>query len=277
MSNSSSKNNLSIVPWIALCLILCVICVVLGSAPGVLTFLIDNRPFGSFTPTQTPLANGLPTLQARVTFLPSQPTGTPVDSKKAFGTIVDDFSNSSTGWPMANNPTYNVGYSPQQDYLLKIMAADQYIFMTPPENLSLPYHNVTIKVEIKQESFPGSSYGVMCRFQDNSSYYAVEVRDREYKIIKVAMGQTTAMTSPEWKKASNIEYVDGRGYAHLTVNCTGSSISVDFNGQTQPAIVDPANTVHDGNVAIFARSGNTVKSGLYDQVSFDNFSLTVKP
>jgi hypothetical protein len=277
MANSSSKNSFSIVPWLALLIILCIICVVLASAPQVLTFLMDNQPFGSSAKTQTPSVAGQPNLSARVTAQPSQPTQALEGSQKASGTYLDDFSDLSTGWIVANNPVYNVGYSKQQDYFLKIMAPDKYIFLTPPQDLSLPYKNAVIKVEIKQENFPESSYGVMCNFLDSSRYYAVEIRQREYKIIKMNMGQETALTSPEWKKASNVEFVDIRGYAHLTVTCTGSAISVDFNGQTQPVIVDPANTFQSGNVAVFARSGSTAQSGLYEQVSFDNFSLTVKP
>jgi len=253
-----------------------VIAVVLGSAPGILTFLMDNKPFGSFTPTHTPPANGQPTLQARVTLTPL-PTSTPADSKKEFGTIVDDFSDPTSGWPMANNSSYTVGYSPQQDYLLKIMAADQYVFMTPPENLSLPYKNVVLKVEIRQDNLPESSYGVLCSFQDNSNYYGIEIKNRQYKISKVVSGVATALTLPEWKKASNIEFVDVRGYVHLSVTCSNSSIGVDFNGQSQPVIVDSSPAFQGGNVAIFAHSGNTLNSGLYDQVSFDNFSLTVSP
>ena len=273
MSPSSSKNNLSIVPWLLLLSILCLICVVLASAPGVLTFLIENRPFGSFTKTQTPLANGQPTPAPKVTNPPSQTLENP---QNAFGTFVDDFSDPTSGWIMVDNQMYNVGYSQQQDYLLKIMDAERYIFMTPPASLTLPYRNVVIKVEVKQEIFPESSFGVMCRYQD-SGYYAVEIREREYKIIKFVSGQETALTSPEGKRAGNIEFVDSRGYTHVTVKCSDNSISVDFNGQTQPVVTDSTNPLQSGNVAIFGRAGKTAKSGLYDQVSFDNFSLAVTP
>jgi hypothetical protein len=277
MSPSSSKNNLSIVPWILLLSILCLICVILGAAPGVLTFLMDNRPFGSSTKTQTPLANGQPTPAPRVTNPPSQSASTLENPQNAFGTFVDDFSNPTSGWIIAENNMYNIGYSKEQDYLLKIMDAGRFIFLTPPDGLTLPFKNVTIKVEVKQENIPGSSYGVMCRIGDNNSYYAVEVREREYKITKIVMGQETALTIPEWKRAGNIEFVDSRGFAHMTVKCSGDAISVDFNGQTQPAIMDAHNPLLSGNVAIFGRGSTTVKSGLSNQVSFDNFSLVVSP
>jgi hypothetical protein len=278
MPSSSSKNSLWLLPWLALLLFLCVICVALGSAPGVLTYLMDNRPFGSFTATQTPPVNGQPTPLPRITYAPSPSTNLSNNSSVPYGTYVDDFSNPSTGWIVTENEAYSIAYTKQQDYLLKIMSPDQYIFMTPPATtISPPYKNLTIQVDIKQENFPESSVGVMCRFEDSSNYYAVEIKGRKYKILRMVLGRETVLTAPGWKTADHIEYVDSGGYAHLTFDCTGSALTVTFNGQSQPAITDSAATLQDGNVAIFARSGHSAKPDLYDQVSFDNFRLTINP
>jgi len=278
MSPSSQKTNLSLfLPWLAFVLFIFIIGVLVASAPGALTFLLNSAPFGSGASTLVPTSIGHPTVAAIATAPPGISSSTLDQSKKAFGTFIDDFSNPNSGWTMESNPSYSVGYTKDQSYAITLMVPNRTIFETPPETLTLPFKNASVKVGIKQGDYPGSSYGVMCDFQNGSNFYAVEIKDRQYRVVKMVFGQQLAITSPEWKNASNIEYADDMGYVQLTVNCSGSSIGIQINGATQPVIVDPTNTYQSGNVAIFALSGAAAKAGLYDQVFFDNFKLTVNP
>jgi hypothetical protein len=273
MSPSSQKTSFSLLPWLVMSLFLGLICIIFAGAPGVLTFLMDNHPFGNFTSTQAPQTIGHPTMTSIATIAPF-PTITTEASEK-FGTFSDDFSDPNSGWGIDSNQSYATEYTQQQNYAITILVPNRYVFVTPPPTLTLPFKNATVKVEIKQGNYPGSSYGVMCGFQNNSSFYAVQFKGREYSVVKMVQGLSTTITSPEWKKASNIEYVDGRGYVHLTVNCNESSIGIQINGQSQPVVVDPDNTFQSGDVAIFAVSSSAAKGKYYNQVLLDNFSLTV--
>lgn len=110
--------------------------------------------------------------------------------------------------------------------------------------------------------------GVICRQQDEKSYYLLAISaDGYYLILRVEDGTPTPLAGP---KSSDIIRV-GKTTNDIEVRCRGSSLSLRVNdtflvARTDAALGDP------GQVALFA---DAVESGKTAITAFDDFTLSI--
>lgn len=110
-------------------------------------------------------------------------------------------------------------------------------------------------------------YGVICRYKDDLNFYYLAVTsDGYYGIGRMLNGERTLLGSDQLQPTSAVN--GGTAVSHLRVTCSGSTLSLEVNGQTLQT-ADDAN-LFEGQAGLFA--GEFANTGV--EIRFDNLLIT---
>ncbi|MEW6718485.1 MAG: serine protease [Chloroflexota bacterium] len=172
----------------------------------------------------------------------------------------DDFSNPGSGWDdwMGEN---GGSYYSNNEYLIEVQTESYLIWGNP----SLSFGNVVVTVEAHIVNPTGvGDYGVLCRYQDNNNFYALEVsEDGYYTIWKYERGEFVILVDWEY-----VEVVPRTGETvTLTIACVGDTLSLAVNSILLAEVQD--SSFSHGDVGLIA--GTWDQGGL--TVAFDDFQV----
>lgn len=154
------------------------------------------------------------------------------------------------------------------DYARRWLAGGEYYIEITPDNYfgwanpGLEFDDTVISVDVRAEDTTGQSdFGVLCRYQDDENFYALEAsEDGYYAIWKAVDGEFIDLVS--WAYSDLIP--QGQP-VHVTAACIGDTLSLAINGELLASTVDVDHS--HGDVGLIA---GTWEDG--DQVmAFDNF------
>ncbi len=218
-------------------------------------------PTGGFINALRPLELALPLIEAAQRGEVAIEAGVePAETMNAEGEVLfmDDFSDPSTGWDIAEEGDYAVGYHNGM-YEIELRLDNYYVWSVPGKN----YGDVFLTVEAEPAVPTGEGdFGVVCRYQDADNYYALEIsEDGFFTIWKRVAGEFIALV--DWEEADNLP-LDG---AMVTIQaaCVGNNLGLAADGVILAEVQD--NTFSDGDVGLIAGTWET--TGLV--VAYDNF------
>lgn len=171
----------------------------------------------------------------------------------------DGFDDVCSGWGTYSDGQRVSGYV-ESAYFMEIEAPGLSWWAMPGQSFA----DVTVAVDTTQEtSAMDNTWGVLCRYQDQSNYYSFEIGgDGMYVIGAMVNGQYASLV--DWTESGAINR--GQGAAnHLAVTCDGDLLRLAVNGQVLAEAHDSALTSGDvGLVAITYAQGGS-------RILFDNF------
>ncbi len=168
--------------------------------------------------------------------------------------FMDDFSNPNSGWTTWSQNGSLVAY--QGGGLRFFINQPHFDFWSRPGK---QYNNARIEVDtLKLDGPDNNDFGIICRFQDRSNYYAFLISsDGYYGILKVKnsayqmLSENTMKFDPSIKK--------GKLLNHLRADCVGQKLTFYANGQKLVEVND--SDFSTGEVGLVA--------GAYDQAGVD--------
>ncbi len=175
----------------------------------------------------------------------------------------DDFSDSSSGWPVSQSNAYDVGYENDQ-YKMQM---DTRVFWI--RNLNTFCNDPHIEVDTSVIDFTnpyGHSirYGIMFRYTDFYNWYSFEVSPDGYFRVQKRIGGTFTNVLP-WTYSDVIN--QGLANNHLVVDAIGTRITVSANGQMLATTSDAS--LSSGFAGLM--TGTSVDQNVW--VYFDNFAV----
>jgi hypothetical protein len=187
--------------------------------------------------------------------------------------LYDSFTDPTEGdWPQWNEVDIRgaVGYH----------SGFYFIYATVPEVPTAvvagvdPASDIVIDVETTQlnENFPDtlSTYGVMCRVQENGDGYAFRITNNgQFAIERYQLGVFVPING--WKYSEVIKADKKINTNHIEVKCEGSQLSLFVNGHLLDLVTD--NTWTSGLPGLVAQSG---AAGTVTEVHYDELYL-LKP
>ena len=167
-------------------------------------------------------------------------------------THYENFEDNTSGWPELNDYTSGVtGYSSGFYYLYSIVPETPTI-----ATVKSLYPDVVIDVEttqLNENSETLSTYGVMCRVQENGDGYAFRITNNgQYVIEKFEGGVFYPLNG--WKYSDVIKANKEVNRNHLEVGCIGNQLTITVNGHLLDLAVDSSFT--DGKVGFVAQAGD---------------------
>jgi len=184
-----------------------------------------------------------------------------VDTPVASGELImmDDFSDTTSGWETYSDQYGNAGYS-DGGYLVKSVVKEQYMWGGAGVDLADIQVDVDARVlETVEKGY--DAYGIDCRLQSNGDGYGFRITSDGYiAIVLYSEGEGKKLV--DWTENSSI-YTDGRPN-HIGAVCAGDSLQLWVNGKMVAGTTD--STFSHGDIALSAVGFNdgTV------QVLFDN-------
>lgn len=154
------------------------------------------------------------------------------------------------------------------EYVRRWLASGEYFIQVIPENYfgwanpGLDFTDAVISVDVRAERSSGQSdFGVLCRYQDDDNFYALEAsEDGYYAIWKSVAGEFYDLVS--WSYSDRIPQNQP---VRLTAACIGDTLSLAVNGELLASVTD--NDHGSGDVGLIAGTWEVA-----DQVmAFDNF------
>ncbi|NPV84465.1 MAG: hypothetical protein HPY45_00465 [Anaerolineae bacterium] len=190
------------------------------------------------------------------------PTSPAVQSPYFFS---DDFSTKK--WKEGTDNRESWGYE-GEEYFIHVFERGFFRWVTPPVDFSpqVIEFDVRISDKSKNNQFLGY-YGAMCRIQDNSNFYVVEIDPfaQAYQIELLKDNKFKPLIA--WKTLTNLETW---GTNHMALDCTGTNITLLINDKLIDSL-DDTTLPADGGVAIM--TGNQDKADPQGfRVMFDNFT-----
>ncbi|UYN90343.1 MAG: hypothetical protein KIT08_03670 [Anaerolineales bacterium] len=182
----------------------------------------------------------------------------PTDSPVLFQ---DDFSSTSSGW---DRSTYDDGS--QTDYVdggYHILVNGEYASVWA--NPGIDVADVSVEVDgVKRGGVDDNEFGVICRYQDESNFYAGSISsDGFYAIVKIQDGEF-GYVGTEGMQPSDLILL-GDQVNRVRLDCVGSMLTLYVNG-TQ-LISGNDSSFGSGDVGLYA--GTFATPGI--DVFFDNF------
>ena len=199
--------------------------------------------------------------------LPTQPSSqnTPQNSS---GQVLfqDDFSDSSSGWPVDADTDKSASYTADNQYLLQAFTAKQDVWAHPGQS----FGDVRVEVDATKSIGPeDNSFGLVCRFVDNDNFYFFVVSSDGYQAIgKYQAGQFSYLSADKMQPTSNVK--SGTAVNHLRADCIGSTLTLYINGQQTSSVSD--SSFSTGDVGVIVGTFDTPNVGIL----FDNF-VVYKP
>lgn len=196
---------------------------------------------------------------------PTSDTSAPTQSAPATESSVlfqDDFSSTSSGW---DRTTYDDGS--QTDYVdggYHILVNDEYasVWANPGINVA----DVSVEVDgVKRGGVDDNEFGVICRYQDESNFYAGSISsDGFYAIVKIQDGEF-GYVGTEGMQSSDL-ILQGEQVNRVRLDCVGSTLTLYVNGMQ--LISGNDSSFGSGDVGLYAGTFGT--PGI--DVFFDNFA-----
>ncbi len=164
----------------------------------------------------------------------------------------DDFKDHSSGWEIGSNVYELKGYS-DNGYLISVNTINSRSWSNPGLNLA----DIKISVETQKIKGPDdTNFGVICRYQDQSNYYAFLISsDGYYGIMLVEDGFYAMLDSGRYEYSEIINKQDGKNA--ITVECLGKSLSLTVNGEKLMDVTDPTFSAGDIGLMLETRSAGS--------------------
>jgi hypothetical protein len=173
----------------------------------------------------------------------------------------DDFSSSSSGWYTETADEYVMSYS-DGGYLIQVIADDMDAWGT--WGRAFPA-DVNIEVDAVLSSGPeASSYGILCRYTDNSNYYSLIVSNDGYAVIMRKINDVTDVISDPNQNWTGSDAINVNGINRIRADCIGNTLTLYANGIQILSVSDPSLT--SGDVGLVASTWGTGGAN----VLFDN-------
>jgi hypothetical protein len=190
-----------------------------------------------WTPTPTFTSSNTPT---------NTPTDTPTFTPTPDYLFFDDFEDDGSGWLEDEDESVLRGYS-DGAYRILIKEADIFAWARLPNDET--YSDVRIEVDAMRVDGPDQNeFGVMCRYQDNSNFYALEVTSDGYALIfKYEDGDYTGLSSEYFEEVDGINPDD---WNKIVAVCDGENLELYANDELVASAVD--DTFGDGEIALVA-------------------------
>lgn len=188
--------------------------------------------------------------------------------------LVDDFSNSSSGWTIRSDAEAEMGYA-AGEYGLLVKQPNRIVWSLAPLRQQLGeeaqlFNNFELTVEARQASGPVGQYGVLFRFQDGDNFYAFSITSAGlYRLDKRVGGEWVNLRP--WTPSPAIR--TGLEVNRLRVRAIGPQIEIAVNDQPLVTVVDEEAALAEAwEIALFA--------GAFDEpgveVRFDNFEVQAR-
>lgn len=174
----------------------------------------------------------------------------------------DDFGDVCSGWWIDSTEAYQFGYQ-SGEFFFAIDEPGHYAVSSP----GLSFTDMTVQVTARQiQRAAGSSWGVVCRYQDAGSYYAFEIRDDgAYTIYARVSGEIVPLQ--DWTSTNmglGGESVDRT----LAASCIGDRLTFDLDGELLAEVFDSRYAV--GDIGLTASTDQQAGA----RVVFDDLSVT---
>jgi len=199
--------------------------------------------------------------------LPTQPSNQNAPQNSSGQVLFqDDFSDSSSGWPVDADTDKSASYTADNQYLLQAFTAKQDVWAHPGQS----FGDVRVEVDATKSSGPeDNSFGLVCRFVDNDNFYFFVVSSDGYQAIgKYQAGQFSYLSADKMQSTSNVK--SGTAVNHLRADCIGSTLTLYINGQQTSSVSD--SSFSTGDVGVIVGTFDTPNVGIL----FDNF-VVYKP
>jgi S1-C subfamily serine protease len=169
----------------------------------------------------------------------------------------DNFSNSSSGWDIGNNGSSRRSYK-NGTYHIEVIPDNYYSWSNPGQN----FEDVVITVDTRAAVSTGTGdFGVICRYQDEDNFYALEVsEDGYYAIWKAQDGDFKNLL--DWTYSNQIPQSKP---VSLTVSCIGDRLTLAAGNTLLAEVSD--DSISTGDVGLIA---GTWDDGNFE-MEFDNF------
>ena len=218
-------------------------------------------PTGGFINALRPVKLAMPLINAaaegRVMIVeaPSEPARAPTAGEVVFA---DDFSSADSGWAEESTEETRLAYS-GGTYLIDVIP-DKYLSWAPAP-VETPA-DVILSVEAHIQTSTGDSdFGLLCRYQDNRNFYALEISEDGYFSIWKSIDDETVMIL-DWTESSDVP--SGRDTT-LSAACIGNRLTLLADGVVLGEATD--DDLAEGDAGLIA--GTWDKGGL--TVAFDDF------
>ncbi len=187
---------------------------------------------------------------------PTQAVQAPGEGKTLYQ---DDFSNPNSGWENIADSDGQIGYS-NGTYIISVTSPNTVLSGTSGQTASDVVMKVTAGVI---QSTGEGDYGMICRQQEDRSYYAFEIREDGYASIWKNYS-STIVPLIDWQYFPSL---DSRSSANFSVSCVGNQLTLAVDGRTLLSTTDSDFIGGDTGLA----AGTLGIGGFV--VAFDNFSL----
>jgi len=209
----------------------------------------------------TPETTSEPAPAATDTPMPTHtpsPTVAPTPTPLPNAVFEDDFTR-DTGWPTSKADTYGFALK-DGAYYISVKTPNGFIWSVR----SLALADVTLETDaVRVEGTENGYYGVVCRYQTGTNYYALVVSDSgAYGIAKMEGVQLEFLK--EGTDKSGVIHTDGQ-FNRVRGDCVGDTLTLYVNGQKLLEVQD--STFKDGKIGLIAV---TFREKLL-QVKYDNF------
>lgn len=171
----------------------------------------------------------------------------------------DDFSNPNSGWENITDTDGQIGYS-NGTYIISVTSPNTVLSGTSGHSASNVVMSVTGRVI---QSTGKGDYGMICRQQEDRSYYAFEIREDGYASIWKNYSDTIVPLI-DWQYFPSLA---GKSAVNFTVSCIGDQLTLAVDGLTLLSVYDSDFIGGDTGLA----AGTLTKGGFI--AAFDNFSL----
>jgi hypothetical protein len=237
-----------------------IVMIFLTTAACNLTNLISNATSG-IKQASTSVGEVATLVGSMSTLIPATLVPQVLDTPEPSGELImmDDFSDTTSGWETYSDQYGNAGYS-DGGYLVKSVVKEQY--MWGGAGLDLSDIQVDVDARVLETVASGyDAYGIDCRLQSNGDGYGFRITSDGYIAI-VLYGNGEGKKLVDWTE-NNAIFTDGRSN-HIGAVCAGDSLQLWVNGKMVAGTTDT--TFSHGDIALSAVGFNdgTV------QVLFDN-------
>jgi hypothetical protein len=215
------------------------------------TAIMETATATMWTPTPTSTPTNTPT---------NTPTFTPTFTPTPEWLYFDDFEDEDSGWSIIENTSvlreyYDGGYR----IMIKVAGIFGWSLIPDKED----YSDVRIEVDAYRLDGPDENdFGILCRYQDNNNFYAMEIGSAGYALIyKFEDGDYEGLSDDHFE---DVDGIDPDDWNHIVAICSGESLELYVNGELVASAYD--SSFSDGEVALVA--GNGDESGA--DILFDN-------
>jgi S1-C subfamily serine protease len=143
----------------------------------------------------------------------------------------DDFSDLNSGWDVWGDASGGVGYR-EGGYRVEVTQQNLFVTSLAGKNFS----DMVVQVDVRVDKPVGDSdFGVVCRYQDENNFYAVEIsEDGFYTIWKRFEGENFSLI--DFQHSGFIP--TDPGTHQMLVSCVGNTITLYVDGELVAEAVD---------------------------------------